>query len=108
MPSTTKTTTGTAKIAKKPVKKQTTKIEAEAKAKPKKVTKKTEASDAPKKNTQIKTAKVSKTIISSEERHQMISEAAYYLAEKRGFQGGSPESDWFQASAEIDNMIING
>jgi len=46
-------------------------------------------------------------ITSSEERHRLIAEAAYYLAEKRGFQGGNPEHDWLQAANQIDSMIMN-
>lgn len=46
-------------------------------------------------------------VITSEERQRMIAEAAYYLAEKRGFQGGSSQQDWFEAAAQIDRVIIN-
>jgi hypothetical protein len=37
-----------------------------------------------------------------EERHRRIAEAAYFKAERRGFQGGSPVRDWLEAEAEID------
>jgi len=47
------------------------------------------------------------TITTSEERHRLIAEAAYYLAEKRGFQGGSPEQDWLEAAAQVDQMFMN-
>jgi hypothetical protein len=40
-------------------------------------------------------------IISEEARQAMIAEAAYYIAEKRGFQGGDPVSDWLAAQREI-------
>lgn len=43
--------------------------------------------------------------ISEQQRYQMIAEAAYYRAEHRGFQGGSPEEDWYAAAAEIDAML---
>lgn len=46
------------------------------------------------------------TVITSEERHRLIAEAAYLIAEKRGFQGGSPEQDWYDAVAQIDQMIM--
>ncbi len=49
---------------------------------------------------------VATAIITSEERHRMIAEKAYYLAEQRGFQEGNPEHDWLSAAAEIDRMII--
>ncbi|MGB5395834.1 MAG: DUF2934 domain-containing protein [Gammaproteobacteria bacterium] len=44
--------------------------------------------------------------ISAEQRRQMIAEAAYYLAEKRGFQGGSPVDDWLKAEHQIDKILI--
>ena len=40
--------------------------------------------------------------ISAEERYRLIAEAAYYRAEKRGFQGGDPAQDWIQAEKEVD------
>jgi len=36
----------------------------------------------------------------------MISEAAYYRAEGRGFQGGDPEQDWLDAEAEVDALLL--
>ncbi|MBI4757283.1 MAG: DUF2934 domain-containing protein [Betaproteobacteria bacterium] len=32
---------------------------------------------------------------------QHIAEAAYYRAERRGFQGGSELDDWLEAEAEV-------
>jgi hypothetical protein len=43
--------------------------------------------------------------VTTEERHRMITEAAYYLAERRGFSGGSAEDDWLQAEREIDRAL---
>lgn len=43
-----------------------------------------------------------------EQRHRMISEAAYYRAEHRGFDGGDPLEDWLVAESEIDSMIYVG
>jgi len=40
-----------------------------------------------------------------EQRHFMITEAAYYRAERRGFQGGDPVADWLEAEAEIEAML---
>lgn len=40
-----------------------------------------------------------------EQRYFMISEAAYYRAECRGFQGGDPVADWLGAEAEIEAML---
>ena len=42
--------------------------------------------------------------LTAEERHRRIAEVAYSLAEKRGFQGGSPEQDWLEAAAYVDNQ----
>ncbi len=43
--------------------------------------------------------------VTAKERYQMIAEAAYFRAEKRGFTGGSVEDDWIQAEAEIDHLL---
>jgi len=42
--------------------------------------------------------------ITSEERKRMVSEAAYYLAEQRGFKGGRHLNDWLEAEAEIESI----
>ena len=69
------------------------------------------AAPAPKvKRAASKTTKVRRpvaTVITSEDRHRLIAEAAYYLAEKRRFQGGSPEQDWREAAAEVDMMFMD-
>lgn len=43
--------------------------------------------------------------VSAEQREQMIREAAYYRAEKRGFSGANTEEDWLAATQEIDTII---
>jgi len=35
----------------------------------------------------------------------MIETAAYYLAEKRNFQGGDPVADWLICEKEIDTLL---
>lgn len=35
----------------------------------------------------------------------MIQIAAYHIAERRGFHGGSAHEDWLQAEQEVDAMI---
>jgi hypothetical protein len=35
----------------------------------------------------------------------MIEEAAYYIAERRGFEPGDPAADWAAAEAEIDAQL---
>lgn len=39
------------------------------------------------------------------QRRHMIAEAAYFLAEHRGFRGGDPIQDWLSAEVEIDYLI---
>jgi hypothetical protein len=38
----------------------------------------------------------------------MIATAAYYRAEKRGFDGGSAEEDWYEAEAELRERFGRG
>lgn len=42
--------------------------------------------------------------LSPEERWRMIAEAAYYLAQRRGF-GGDAVADWLAAEAEVDARL---
>lgn len=44
---------------------------------------------------------------SEEGRQEMISTAAYYRAERRGFRGGNEMQDWLDAEAEIDAMLYH-
>ncbi len=41
----------------------------------------------------------------AEARRQMIAEAAYFVAEKRGFARGGEVDDWLSAEAEIDRLM---
>ena len=43
--------------------------------------------------------------ITPEQRYQMIAEAAYYHAERRGFIIGDTTQDWLDAEAEIDRIL---
>lgn len=43
-------------------------------------------------------------IVTNEERHTLIAEAAYYIAEQHGFQGDALD-DWLQAEAIIDARL---
>jgi phosphatidylserine/phosphatidylglycerophosphate/cardiolipin synthase-like enzyme len=40
--------------------------------------------------------------VTDSQRQQMIAEAAYFRAERRGFNGGDTVRDWYEAEAEID------
>lgn len=42
------------------------------------------------------------------QRQAMIAEAAYFLAERRGFCPGSELDDWFAAESEIDRALGSG
>ncbi|ALP52739.1 hypothetical protein Tel_05995 [Candidatus Tenderia electrophaga] len=43
--------------------------------------------------------------VTLEERNQLIREAAYLRAERRGFVGGSPEQDWCLAEQDVDQRL---
>ena len=42
------------------------------------------------------------------QRRQAIAEAAYFRAERRGFDGGDPLADWLEAEAEVDSRLGDG
>lgn len=44
-------------------------------------------------------------LITPEERWHMISVAAYYMAEERGFVGGDPARDWLVAESQVDSLL---
>jgi len=44
--------------------------------------------------------------LTSSQRQQMIAEAAYFKAERRGFDGGDAVRDWCEAEAEIDARLL--
>jgi hypothetical protein len=43
--------------------------------------------------------------VTEEQRRRMIAEAAYYLAQRRGFAAGDAAADWLAAEAQIDRML---
>jgi len=45
--------------------------------------------------------------VTPEQRNQMICDAAYYRAERRGFIGGNSEQDWIEAELEIDQLLCD-
>lgn len=47
----------------------------------------------------------SKAKIDPEVRRRMIAEAAYYIAEKRGFIHGHHDADWAEAERQIDAKL---
>lgn len=60
---------------------------------------------APKRRSSKRTGQVN---LSPELREEMIREAAYYRAEKRGFQGGDPLADWLSSEEEVNNALSQG
>lgn len=53
-------------------------------------------------------AKAKGTSLAPEQRRYYVEVAAYYIAERRGFQGGSQLEDWANAEAEIDRLLREG
>ncbi len=46
----------------------------------------------------------SETVLQGEDYYQMVSEAAYYRAEKRNFTAGQEMEDWIAAENEIQSL----
>ena len=40
-------------------------------------------------------------------RRKMVADAAYYIAQRRGFQLGDPVADWIAAEVEIDELLMD-
>jgi hypothetical protein len=60
-------------------------------------------------NSSIETiADLNQVGVSAEERHLLISEAAYFRAEDRGFVPGQELDDWLAAEIQIDNLMQTG
>jgi hypothetical protein len=76
-----------------------------------KATKRPPASTDTRRDTRSKTKRpaeaeaVTRPEITAESRRQMIEEAAYFRAEKRGFTSGDPANDWLIAEEEIDQLL---
>jgi hypothetical protein len=75
----------------------------------------TKSAGATKKARQTKTtpkrrasSPVEKVSLSPVLREEMIREAAYYRAEKRGFQGGDPLADWLASEEEVNTALSKG
>jgi hypothetical protein len=91
--------------AKTPAKKTKTAAKKQTGAK-KAATAKTKQSTAKKAPTSKRSPKrAGATQINPLQRQKMIEVAAYYRAEKRGFDGGDPQDDWYHAEAEVDKLL---
>ncbi len=56
------------------------------------------------KSTELRRARVD---VPADVRQKMVADAAYYIAERRGFQVGDPVADWVAAEAEIDELLTD-
>lgn len=86
-------------------KKPTSKLSVVATSKPKPVTatpKKTAVKKAASRNPK---AKSNGAAVPDEQRRHYVEVAAYYIAERRGFLGGSELEDWTQAELEVDRLL---
>lgn len=95
-------------VKKSPAKKAAASKPAPKKAAPKKAAPKKKA--VAKKAAPTKAAPIANTTapreVTARERWNMIATAAYYLAERRGFQGGDPAQDWTEAERQIDEQLV--
>lgn len=55
-----------------------------------------------------KTSRQAAANVTPEQRRYYVEVAAYYIAERRGFQGGNELDDWVQAEREIDRLLRDG
>ncbi len=95
--------------------KKTTKAAPKAAVKPKTVKKKAPAKKAPAKKAPVKkapakkaakkpSAGTSKIKVTQEQHYKMVCEAAYYISLERTHDTVSPEGDWIQAEAAINQI----
>jgi len=47
------------------------------------------------------------TAMTMDQRRDLIAQAAYLRAEKRGFNGGDPVEDWLAAEKEVDTKLAS-
>lgn len=57
---------------------------------------------------QPKTRPVPPVLIDQDLRRSMIAQAAYYRAERRGFEPGYEAADWLAAESEVDAALMLG
>ena len=46
--------------------------------------------------------------VDAAERQRLIAEAAYLMAERRGFEQGDPAQDWINAEEEVNRLLLQG
>jgi cell division protein FtsN len=100
--------------AAKPVAKPAKAVTAKAAAKPAPTKATTKTATAASKKAAPAKAKVAATksakrpAVTLDQRRWYVEVAAYYIAERRNFVGGSPAEDWVQAEAEVDRLLAEG
>jgi hypothetical protein len=47
-------------------------------------------------------------VLTHDQRRYYVEVAAFYIAERRGFHGGSEMDDWVKAESEIDRLVREG
>ena len=52
-------------------------------------------------------ARVAQTLVDPTVRHAMITQAAYYRAQHRGFAPGYELDDWLAAEIEVNAMLVS-
>ena len=53
-------------------------------------------------------ARLAEALVPREVRHQMIAQAAYFRAQRRGFEPGHELEDWLAAETEVDTGLTIG
>lgn len=53
----------------------------------------------------VSKAKKSRSVVAEDVWREMVATAAYYRAQARGFQQGSPEQDWLTAETELKQQL---
>ena len=61
----------------------------------------------PHRTSKLSSAQVDESPESNDSRLQKISDAAYFIAQERGFEGGSQMDDWLAAEAIIDGKAFS-
>jgi Protein of unknown function (DUF2934) len=56
----------------------------------------------------VRTASAAPQAMTEEQRRAMIAEAAYYMAERRGFESGHELEDWLLAESQLAVAIRGG
>jgi len=103
-PKAKKAKTETKKTAAKPAAKKASSA-SKTSAKAKTATEKKAKTTSKKSTKAVTTKKAKSNGNGTEKRSVLIQQTAYFIAEKRGFQGGDPVQDWLAAERQVDEML---